>query len=178
MDIYLIRHTSVNVPKGVCYGRTDVPLNDTFETEAGAVRDKLVGLEFDAVFTSPLSRAVELAAFCGFADAVKDERVQEFDFGEWEMKSFDELYSNDDRFRKWCEGNYVVDAAPGGESFAQQMERFENFVDEKKSQGFKRIAVFCHGGILACGLIMVGQAKPEEAFSAVPPYGSIVNMTI
>ena len=26
MNIYLIRHTSVDVPKGLCYGQSDVPL--------------------------------------------------------------------------------------------------------------------------------------------------------
>ena len=31
MVVYLIRHTSVDVPQGVCYGQTDVPLNPTFE---------------------------------------------------------------------------------------------------------------------------------------------------
>ena len=34
MVVYLIRHTSVDVPQGVCYGQTDVPLNPTFEEEA------------------------------------------------------------------------------------------------------------------------------------------------
>lgn len=34
MDIYLVRHTSVDVPKGYTYGHTDVPLRNTFQTEA------------------------------------------------------------------------------------------------------------------------------------------------
>ena len=34
MNIYLIRHTSVDVPKGLCYGQSDVPLRPTFEIEA------------------------------------------------------------------------------------------------------------------------------------------------
>ena len=35
----------------------------------------------------------------------------------------------------------------------------------------------CHGGILACGLIMTGQATKENALAVVPPYGSVVNLT-
>ena len=31
MEIYLVRHTSVNVPAGYAYGQTDVPLRPTFE---------------------------------------------------------------------------------------------------------------------------------------------------
>lgn len=176
MELYLIRHTSVAVPKGFCYGATDVALNDTFGAEAEQVKLNLVGVQFDAVFTSPLSRAVKLAAFCGYADAEKDDRLRELNFGEWEMKSFDELYKDDERFRQWCEGDYVNLAAPGGESLAQQMERFRRFVDEKKKQGHRCIAAFCHGGILACGLILTGQARPEDALAAVPPYGSVVRL--
>lgn len=178
MELYLIRHTSVDVPRGFCYGATDVSLNDSFATEAEAVRKKLEAVTFDAVFTSPLSRAVRLAAYCGYGDVLVDDRVTELDFGEWEMKSFDELYKYDDRFRLWCDGDYVNTPSPGGESFASQMKRFELFVDEKKRQGFSRIAVFTHGGILACGLIMTGQAEAKNALSVVPPYGSVVCLTV
>ena len=31
MVIYFMRHTAVDVPQGVCYGQTDVPLKPTFE---------------------------------------------------------------------------------------------------------------------------------------------------
>lgn len=34
MVIYFMRHTAVDVPQGVCYGQTDVPLKPTFEMEA------------------------------------------------------------------------------------------------------------------------------------------------
>ena len=38
MIITLIRHTSVDVPPGVCYGQTDVPLKDTFVQEAAVTK--------------------------------------------------------------------------------------------------------------------------------------------
>ena len=47
MVVYLIRHTSVDVPQGVCYGQTDVPLNPTFEEEAAQTSARLKGLQFD-----------------------------------------------------------------------------------------------------------------------------------
>ena len=34
MEVTFIRHTSVDVPPGVCYGQSDVPLRDSFEQEA------------------------------------------------------------------------------------------------------------------------------------------------
>jgi alpha-ribazole phosphatase len=56
MKVYIIRHTSVDVPKGVCYGQTDVPLRETFQDEARQVADNIKDLKFDKVFCSPLSR--------------------------------------------------------------------------------------------------------------------------
>ena len=50
MVVYLIRHTSVDVPQGVCYGQTDVPLNPTFEEEAAQTSARLKGLQFDKVY--------------------------------------------------------------------------------------------------------------------------------
>ena len=38
MEVYMIRHTSVGVPKGTCYGWTDVPIADTFEQEAAETK--------------------------------------------------------------------------------------------------------------------------------------------
>lgn len=58
MVVYLIRHTSVDVPQGVCYGQTDVPLNPTFEEEAAQTSARLKGLQFDKVYMSPLTRCV------------------------------------------------------------------------------------------------------------------------
>lgn len=57
MEIYLVRHTSVNVPAGYAYGQTDVPLRPTFEKEAEAVKKTLSGHTFDKVWSSRLHAA-------------------------------------------------------------------------------------------------------------------------
>ena len=91
MVVYLIRHTSVDGPQGVCYGQTDVPLNPTFEEEAALTSARLKGLQFDKVYMSPLTRCVRLATFCGYTDGERDDRIKEINFGAWEMHRFDEL---------------------------------------------------------------------------------------
>ena len=83
MEIYFIRHTSVDVTPGYCYGNTDVETKSSFAEEAECVKGKLSDLKFDQVYTSPLSRAVKLAAYCGYGDAVHDARLKELNFGEW-----------------------------------------------------------------------------------------------
>lgn len=42
MEIYLVRHTSVDIPAGYAYGQTDVPLRPSFEDEAEAIKKKLI----------------------------------------------------------------------------------------------------------------------------------------
>ena len=91
MVIYFMRHTAVDVPQGVCYGQTDVPLKPTFEMEATQTAAHLQGLSFDKVYTSPLTRCVRLATFCGYPDAERDDRLKELNFGDWEMHRFDEI---------------------------------------------------------------------------------------
>ena len=172
MKVTLIRHTSVDVPPGVCYGQTDVPLKDTFEQEAAAVAAALQnGEPFDKVYTSPLSRCVRLAAYCGYADAVRDKRLRELDFGRWEMKPFAEIRDPD--LQKWFDDYFHV-PAPEGESFKMQLERLAAFFDELKHCDFRHVGIFAHGGILTCAQIYTGDIGMEEAFSIVPPYGGIV----
>ena len=100
MEIYLIRHTSVDVPAGYAYGQTDVPLKPTFEEEAEEVKKGLSDHTFDKVWTSPLTRCVRLANYCGFPEAEREDRIKEVNFGEWEMKSWNEL-SSDPRSEAW-----------------------------------------------------------------------------
>ena len=91
MEVILIRHTSVDVPPGVCYGQTDVPLKPTFEAEAAVTAENLkTYLPFDHVYTSPLTRCVRLATYCGYPDAERDKRIMEINFGDWEMKPFEQ----------------------------------------------------------------------------------------
>ena len=91
MKVTFIRHTKVGIPRGICYGWTDVPVADTFEQEAAETLRNLGENKFDKVYTSPLTRAVKLAEYCGHGDAQRDERLKEMNMGDWEMQKFDEI---------------------------------------------------------------------------------------
>ena len=172
MEVILIRHTSVDVPPGVCYGQTDVPL----EAEAAVTAENLKAyLPFDHVYTSPLTRCVRLATYCGYPDAERDKRIMEINFGDWEMKPFEQ--NEDPRLQEWY-ADYINVAATGGESFAMQYRRVSQFLDELKKKPYTRVAIFAHGGVLICAQLYAGILKAEEAFDAWTPYGGIVRINL
>lgn len=179
MKVTLVRHTSVNVPRGVCYGQTDVPLNSTFMQEAGVVRDKLRSIAeespFDEVYTSPLSRCTRLADYCGYPHAVRDRRLLELDFGEWEMVAFDE--NKDARLRLWYD-DYIHVAPTGGESFIMQYQRVSGFLEDLKKKPHNHILVFAHGGILICAQIYAGLLNIKDGFGRLPVYGECIEIAI
>ena len=160
MDIVLVRHTSVGVPKGTCYGWSDVPVAETFEAEAAETKRNLGAEAFDAVFSSPLTRARKLAEYCGWPSPIVDDRLKEMNMGDWEMKLFDEI--EDENLQKWYD-DYMHLAATGGESFPVL---------------FARVAVFAHGGVLICAGIYGGLFPAEDCFKHLVPYGGIEKITI
>lgn len=176
MEIYLIRHTSVDVPAGYAYGQTDVSLRPTFEQEAEVVKQSLDGLHFDKVYTSPLTRCVRLATHCGFPDARKEDRIKELNFGEWEMKSWEEL-SADPRSEVWFT-DWINVRTPGGESLSDQYNRVASFLDEIRNGDFEKVCIFAHGGVLTCARVYMGEYDIKEAFKNVPYYGAIIKLEV
>ncbi len=175
MEVVLVRHTSVAVPKGTCYGWSDVPLAPTFEAEAEVTKGALRGLRFDKVFSSPLTRARKLAEYCGYADAVIDDRLKEMNMGDWEMKPFDEI--SDGNLQRWYD-DFMHFSTTNGEGFPDMYRRVSSFLDELGGHPYERVAVFAHGGVLMCAGIYGGLYGRGEAVGNLVPYGGIVRVTI
>ena len=176
MEVILIRHTAVDVPMGTCYGQTDVPLKESFEAEAACTKAELDACgPIHCAHTSPLSRCTRLAAFCGYADAVRDSRLLERDFGEWEMMLFDDI--TDPHLQTWY-ADHIHTPVTGGESFMQQFQRVSCFLDELKTKPWQRVVIFAHGGVLVSAQVYAGLVSPEAAFAALPPFGGLVRITL
>ncbi|MDE7025688.1 MAG: alpha-ribazole phosphatase [Paramuribaculum sp.] len=175
MRITLVRHTSVDVPKGMCYGQTDVPLRESFPEEAEIVRSQLGSEQFDAVFTSPLSRCVLLANYCGHTDAIKDCRLMEMNFGDWEMKVWDSI--DDPQLNKWYD-DWFHTQATNGESSRQQQLRLKEFYDYLKTTDHSNVLIFTHGGIMIHTLLLTNAANLDNVFSLQPSYGGIMRIEL
>ena len=176
MELILVRHTTVAVAKGTCYGWTDVALSDTFEQEATLTRTALLAYApFDAAYSSPLSRATRLASFCGFENATIDPRLREMHMGDWEMQRFDEI--TDENLQRWY-ADYMNVRTTNGEGFPDIYARVSSFLNMLKTQTHRRVVVFAHGGVLICAGIYAGLFKRENAFDNLTPFGGLLKITI
>ena len=126
MIIDLIRHTTPKIAAGVCYGQTDLPLANNFETEFEVMQSKLMR-SYDQIITSPLSRCAILANRLNGKELYADDRIQEVNFGDWELQAWDELPS--EATQKWMD-NFIVEAPPNGESLIQMKNRVADFWTE------------------------------------------------
>src|SRR5581483_10134224 len=91
MEIYLIRHTTPHIEKGICYGQSDIPLADSFQQEL----DKLLQFlpeKVDVVYSSPLLRCRQLAQHIySEKEIILDDKLMEMNFGDWELKKWNNI---------------------------------------------------------------------------------------
>jgi broad specificity phosphatase PhoE len=142
-EVYLVRHgeTAWSV-SGQHTGSTDIPLTENGKDVARELGEKLNGHEFAAVWSSPLSRALETARLAGFTDGVRvDERLTEWDYGEYEGLTTAEVRKTRPDWFLWRDG------CPGGESPEQIGERADGLVREIREVDGD-VLLFAHGHIL------------------------------
>jgi probable phosphoglycerate mutase len=107
--VYLARHgeTAWSV-SGQHTGRTDIPLTERGERNARRLGERLKGMTFAQVFTSPLQRAMRTCELAGFGKvAVPDADLLEWDYGEFEGRTSEQIRAvapDWDLFRDGCPG--------------------------------------------------------------------------
>jgi alpha-ribazole phosphatase len=174
--IFLIRHTTPHVEKGICYGHTDVPVAPSFAIEANIIAKKMDGFEPQALFSSPLGRCAHLTRHL-FANhrPVFDERLKELNFGDWEMKRWDDI--DQQQLDDWGRDFWSV-APPNGESFEELNRRVIELWDaEVTSNNASDIAVVCHSGVMRVVLMKLLHIPPHKIYNLHLDYGAVVRIT-
>ncbi len=141
-DIWLVRHGATEWSEQLRHtGSTDVPLTDAGRRGAAALCRPLARARFATVLTSPLSRARDTARLAGFADAVVDDDLVEWDYGDYEGLTSDEIQV---REPDWTIFHGHV---PGGESAEAVGARAERVL-ERLDGSPGPVLLFAHGHFL------------------------------
>ncbi len=174
MILHLIRHTKVNVEAGICYGQKDVELQETYPEELELVKNNIANLKFDAIYSSPLTRAKTLATDLFGDAAVIDDRLMELNFGDWEGKAWDEI--KDPFLDKWME-DFVNKKCSNGESFVMLHQRVEEFLNELKDLKHEHVAIVTHGGVIRTIQAIHKKIELKEAFNEAPAnFGELIQL--
>jgi alpha-ribazole phosphatase len=170
MKVHIIRHTKVDSPSDTCYGQINFPLADTFLSECEAYRKELPA-DFDAIFTSPLTRCISLANQVNHWQPVVDDRLMEMNFGAWEGKKWDELDQN--MLKHWMK-NFVNVAPPDGENLRVVFERAKSFLDDLRMLDYHKILVITHAGIIRCIWAYLLEIDLKNCFKIPVDFGEIM----
>ena len=149
MIIYLTRHGQTNLNKArLMQGLTDEPLNETGLAQARAMREKIGDVHFDAVYASPLNRAVMTGAIIGGVDpseVITDPRIIEADFGVYEKKKY---YLMGPAMTLYWTLPEIFPAPKSVETTASLRERSSSFLRELEEKNYGTVLIACHGGIM------------------------------
>jgi alpha-ribazole phosphatase len=96
------------------------------------------------LFTSPLSRCVTLARAL-HDSAASDARLAEIDFGDWEMRTWDDIGAS--ALDAWA-ADPIGFTPPGGESPRLALARALDFIDQLGDSGLPAACLVTHGGIM------------------------------
>jgi alpha-ribazole phosphatase len=175
MEIYLIRHTSPLIEKGICYGQTDLDVTETFLSEASEIKAYLPS-SIQQVYSSPLQRCAKLAIELFPQINIEWQNdLMELHCGSWEMQYWDDIPKQE--IQPWL-ADYIHTIVPGGESYLQLYQRvinrFETICTNEQS-----IAIVAHGGVLRSILAHIAAIPLKDAFSVFQlHYGAVVKIIV
>ncbi|MDR3717079.1 MAG: alpha-ribazole phosphatase family protein [Puia sp.] len=190
--IYLVRHTTPAVEKGICYGQSDLDVAAGFPEEAAIIRENLnlPSLPEDpryqekspagsihTVYTSPLRRCRKLAT-CLFPGKNISEagELMEIHCGEWEMRKWDQLPR--EQIDPWMK-DFVTVRIPGGESYLDLYHRvipwFDKLLEMPENSP---VVLFTHGGVIRSLLAYITGTSLAKSFNAFSLYyGCTIKIT-
>jgi broad specificity phosphatase PhoE len=125
MLLYLARHAQTASSAVDSFnGQRELPLTARGREQARKLGERLRGIDWAAVYRSPLGRTLETASLIAPGrEAVALPGLVEIDYGEWEGLSTEEARTRDAaRYDAWVADPAGV-APPGGETAARVAER-------------------------------------------------------
>ena len=159
LELILVRHgqTESNTRKAYL-GHTDIPLDERGERQVIRTAQSFMQEQIDAVYASPLKRALQTAEAINkyhHRKIIPVADLAERNFGIWDNLAYEEILSrypaeHDDWVRDWA--NYVI---PQGESAAEVYERNMQAIAailERHKEGTVLVVTHlgCIRNILAC----------------------------
>lgn len=175
----LIRHGQTAWNKDVRFrGRADLPLNETGGAQARRVADRLRGHPIRAVYTSPLSRAVQTAEPLAEALGLPVQPhpgLLDIDYGQWQGLAPDEVAARwPELYRLWQQSPDRV-TVPGGESLAVVQDRAMTALSSLAEQHADETIALVGHQVVNKAILLAVLDMPLAAFWRIPQDTGCIN---
>jgi broad specificity phosphatase PhoE len=174
MELVFVRHGESEANRldreyGDFYcGRWDCGLTDEGRSQAAGLRGCAAVSGADAIFSSPLRRALDTAAAFADREVITDARLTERTLGDFDGKRRSELerlpeyrkYFSEERFAGFR--NSFTVSAPNGECYRDVILRVMPFLEELRSCGLRKAVVVSHFCTIRGMLNVIGNLSEEE----------------
>ena len=149
--LFLVRHgETVHNVAGIAQGWNDSALSDSGRQQVELLAKRMAAEEPDAIFSSPLQRALTTAEAISKATGVAVQTLddlREMNYGRWEGRSFLDVRREDDEiYRRWIDDPDC--ACPGGESHNDVYQRIKRAFAHMDGA---RVVVVTHGTAIRIG---------------------------
>ncbi|UZO80777.1 alpha-ribazole phosphatase [Aquimarina sp. ERC-38] len=169
MEIHLIRHTTPDIQKGICYGQSDIGVAATFSSEVKEIQKQIPLDASTVIYSSPLQRCMQLANSFGLP-VIQDSRLREVNFGTWELQAWDAIPQNE--MEPWMK-NFVSVAPPSGESYEAVQKRVLASFTEILQSSSKSVIICTHASPLRIILSNLKEIPLKDSFSLTVAYGQV-----
>jgi alpha-ribazole phosphatase len=164
--LYLIRHARPAV-EGVLLGQSDPPLSELGRNEA---RRAFSGFHVQRIYSSPLRRALETAAFVRSpAEVIVLDELAEISLGAWDGKSWEEVQRTDTQLANRKSEDWFGVTPPDGEPWSAFTLRVLKALDQVRA-GPMPAAIVAHSAVnavIAATLQGVSPIQFQQAYCEV-----------
>lgn len=184
MLLHLIRHPQPLIDKGLCYGSSDLAVNED-ECRNVIEQQKSFLPPHVPVYSSPLQRCVflaePLASLLNAGPVHYDPRLMEMHFGTWEQRPWDELPRAE--IDAWAD-NVVGYRPGGGENVLHVAQRVEAFATDLVQRSISQAIIVCHAGTIrllkarAQGLSVMKMAEHAAVHAHAIAFGELVTIQL
>jgi alpha-ribazole phosphatase len=168
-----LRHPTPDIPKNVCYGRTDMDIAAIGHQQIDqALKDTP---PLTRIVASPALRCRKLAEQLALREGLElsfDERLWEMHMGDWEGMAWKDINREDSEL--WLQDTHN-NSTPNGESFREVQQRVDESIGEilaDQSHDHRQTAIVCHASPIRATQMAWYGLSFKQVFAVSPPFAS------
>jgi alpha-ribazole phosphatase len=155
MNIFIVRHgqTFTNLEKIVC-GQYDTNMTELGHKQVFESSKKIININFDFLYTSPLIRAKETASYYSdIENFIEINELMEMNTGDYSSLKVDELWKLEPKLK--YQGRYQFKKYPNGESLSILYKRISNWFNHEILNTWEiddNILIIGHEATVVCAI--------------------------